>query len=245
MRSNAEWRHWGQVDPLWAVDSRPGKQAGSGTPWTDAEFLARGEQYFSSVLPHWQQYGIGRRRCIEIGCGAGRITRPLLGVFDSVVAIDVSPEQIQTSRRLLGDDAARVDYHIVTAPRVNVPAQSCDGMYSTEVFQHFSDFWMLETYLREVFQALQPGGTICFQAPVLGIHPRSGVRYVIRRIALTIARTLGWRRMMEYRHYSAPRVFGVLKNAGFTDIELRAFPVAHHDGPHAYFLARKAGRAIA
>ena len=245
MRSNAEWQHWGRVDPLWAVDSRDGKQVGGTTPWTAAEFLASGQQYFASVLPQWRQYGIGHERCIEIGCGAGRLTNPLLDVFESVVGIDVSTEQIQLARRLLGEKAARVEHQLVTVPRVGVAPESCDGMYSSEVFQHFSDLSMLEAYLMETSRALKPGATICFQTPVIGIHRRRTARYAVRRVALTAARAVGWRRMMEYRHYSAPHTFAALKRAGFVDVELRAFTVAHHEDPHAYFLARKAAAARA
>lgn len=244
MHSNSEWRYWGKADPFWAVNSQPGREAGGRRPWRPDEFLASGQAYFADVLRQWRQYGMGTKCCIEVGCGAGRITRQLLASFERVVAVDVSPDQVDLARRLLGEDASKVKFVVVDEPRLGLAAESCDGMFSCEVFQHFSDFAVFDQYLREVYKALAPGGTVAFQVPVAGLHPFSPIRQRVRRLARTVARAVGVRRMMEYRHYQAPRVLATLHDAGYTDCELRAFRVADHTGAHAYFFARKphAGR---
>src|SRR5688500_9297341 len=117
-------------------------------------------------------------------------------------------------------------------------------MFYCEVFQHFSDFAVFDQYMRDVYKMLAPDGTSAFQVPVEALHPYSSIRQLVRRIARTVARAVGVRRMMEYRHYQAPRVLATLHDAGYTDCELRAFRVADHTGAHAYFFARKphAGR---
>jgi SAM-dependent methyltransferase len=239
MKSNAEWQHWGRVDPLWAVNSRPGKQAGSAEAWTDEEFLASGRLYFEDVARQWQQYGMGTRRCIEIGCGAGRITHQLAERFDEVVAIDVSPHQIEKARRLLGAAAAKVTFHLVREPAVPVAPDSCDGMFCTEVFQHLSSYHMVARYLEAVFAALAPGATICFQLPVIGVHRRSPWRSAFKTSTVSIARALGRRRIMEYRAYPVPTVFATLEQAGFAECEMRVFEAHAHPDRHAYFFARK------
>lgn len=240
MNSNAEWRRWGESDPLWAVDSTGGRRRGTANDWEHdlAAFLERGREYFASVRPMWAAYGMGSERCVEIGCGAGRLTNQLLDDFDRIVAIDVSPHQIDKSRELLGPRSARVEYHVVDEPRIPVAAGSCDGVFSAEVFQHFSDYGMIDAYVRAAFSALRPGGTMAFQVPVMGIHPRRPLAPVRDR-ALAFARGLGWRRMMEYRYVSAPKVFASLSSAGFADAQLRVFSVGGHEGiGHAYFFAR-------
>lgn len=40
-------------------------------------------------------------RLLEIGCGNGRLTRRLAGVFASVVGVDPSAEEIARARRLI------------------------------------------------------------------------------------------------------------------------------------------------
>src|SRR6476620_5701387 len=94
LQSNREWLFWGRHDPLYAVATRPGKQAGGPAPWTADEFLETGRLYFADVYRHWRQYGVGSEHCAEIGCGSGRVTRQLVAHFRRVTAQDVSPDQL-------------------------------------------------------------------------------------------------------------------------------------------------------
>ena len=73
MRSDFEWKYWGVVDPLWSVAAWNGKDVGAASAWTPTEFLRLGELDFADVWQHWQHYGVTAGRCVEIGCGAGRI----------------------------------------------------------------------------------------------------------------------------------------------------------------------------
>src|SRR5258708_2555315 len=95
LKSNTEWKQWGKDDPLWGVASWDGKQKGGASPWTDEEFYALGESDWQDFLRHWRQYGIDTRSCLEIGCGAGRITRQLAKSFDRVYGVDVSEDMIR------------------------------------------------------------------------------------------------------------------------------------------------------
>ena len=242
MRSNREWMFWGKTDPLWAVNSVRGKKRGSPGAWCDGDFLGSGAAYFESVLPQWRGYGMGSGHCLEIGCGSGRITNQLLNVFKQVTALDVSPDQIESARRLLGAKADRAAFMLVDVPQVPLPDCSLDGMFSCEVFQHFDDFSGVESYLRAVFPKLKPGGTICFQIPVSGVHNISMPRYWLKRAVTAAERLAGRPAIMEYRLYPAPRIFQALGGAGYKDCEMRMFPVAFHEDGHAYFFARKAVR---
>src|SRR5438045_5783200 len=117
MRSDEEWKYWGRADPLYAVASWRGKEAGAPGAWTDEEFLKLGESDMADVLAQWRHYGLSPARCVEIGCGSGRMTGPLAGVFDQVVALDLSPEQIERARSMLRSRSSRVTFHAVTAPK--------------------------------------------------------------------------------------------------------------------------------
>ncbi len=239
MRSNREWVFWGKADPLWAVNSVRGKERGASNPWTAEDFLESGAAYFDGVRSQWQNYGIGKAHCVEIGCGSGRITNQLLTVFDKVTAVDVSPDQLETARRLLGSKAERVNFVLVETPQVPIEGDLIDGMFSCEVFQHFSDFSGIELYLRAVFPKLKPGGTICFQIPVSGLHGYGTFQYFVKRAAIAVKRLAHFRAIMDYRFYPAPLIFKTLRNIGYRDCELRMFPLADHEGGHAYFFARK------
>lgn len=239
LRTNKEWIFWGEHDPLFAVTTRQGKDIGGEAPWTAEEFLATGDRYFADVYRQWQQYGVGSDHCVEIGCGSGRITRPLLRRFNRVTAVDVSPAQLENARRLLGDDARRVTFTLVSQPALPVDGESCDGVFSCEVFQHFDSETPLAAYLRDAARVLKPNGTICFQVPVRGVSRRSFLSSRVRHAALRLARKLGRRRMMIYRQYDASTILHLLVQNGFCEPEMRVFRAAEQEGMHAYFLAKK------
>lgn len=239
VHSNQEWIFWGRHDPLFAVAVRPGKQVDESAPWTVEEFLEMGRRYFADVYRQWQQYGVGAEHCVEIGCGSGRITRQLLGHFRRVTGVDVSQDQLDNARRLLGPDAERLALARVSEPVLPLAGASCDGVFSCEVFQHFDTPQPLGEYLREASRVLGAGGTVCFQVPVRGVHPASLLSSAIRTAVLRLLRRLGRRRMMIYQRYRANLVFELLAQAGFRDLEMRLFQAAEQQGFHAYFFGRK------
>jgi SAM-dependent methyltransferase len=242
VRSNREWIRWGKEDPLYGVLTFRGRDARSEDAWTPEEFMQYGEADFADILPHWRSYGMGSRRCIEIGCGAGRMTRQLLSVFEEVVAVDVSDEQIELARNLLGDAAARVTFAAVSEPAIPAEDSSCDGMFTTLVFQHFSDVGGVEDYVRLTHAKLEPGASVCFQIPVIGAHGiglRVFARYTVRRIGVAARRLRGDLAVMDYRVYTAARIFRMLEEAGFVDAELRVFRIRSRDEFYSFFFARK------
>ncbi|HEX2722174.1 MAG TPA: class I SAM-dependent methyltransferase [Gemmatimonadaceae bacterium] len=237
--TNREWIYWGERDPLWAVSSGAGRQRGGDREWTAEEFLAEGAAYFAPVRHQWAHYGMGTEHCLEIGAGSGRLTRQLLESFKRVTAIDVSAAQLDNARRLLGADAERVEFAVVDEPMFPVPDASADGLFTAEVFQHFSSFAPIESYLTDGFRAMKSGGTACFQLPVFGVHPVSHTRFALRAARTTLERALRRRKVMDYRFYRASRVLTTLERIGYVDCQLRAFNVGAHEGQHAFFFARK------
>ena len=121
LRSDREWIYWGERDPLYSVVTRAGREAGGLNPWTAEEFLETGRRYFAYVLLHWTRYGVGSRHCVEIGCGAGRITHQLLDQFANVTALDVSPAQIERAKLLLGERAGRTRFALVSETLIPIP----------------------------------------------------------------------------------------------------------------------------
>jgi len=242
MNSDAEWRYWGTRDPLYAVAAWKGKEKSSSNPWTSQDFLELGTSDIEDVLQQWRQYGIESGRCIEVGCGSGRMTGGLLKAFSSVIALDVSQDQISKAISHLGDKLDRIEFKVVAKPEIPVPDDSCAGMFSCHVFQHFSDFNGIVTYLREAFRKLTSGGTICFHIPVKGAHHKAcqsdlllGLRNLVARMDRILHRYKVW----EYHRYPTERIISMLGGIGYRDIELRIFPMRSNGDYHSYFFARK------
>ena len=74
--------------------------------WTESEFMESGQQAVQNfVLTDMENICHGKDpkklKVLEVGCGAGRVTRALANVFGEVHGIDVSGEMIREAKRLL------------------------------------------------------------------------------------------------------------------------------------------------
>ena len=243
MRTNPEWKYWGRHDPLWAVASKEGREVGGPNPWTPEEFLALGASDFEDVLRHWTHYGVHPGRCVEIGSGAGRMTKPLAQVFDSVLALDISADQILRARELLGSGSRNVDFRVLEQPVIPTAEASCDAMFSCHVFQHLPGKEAVATYLRETHRVLRPDRSVCFHVPVPGAHissRQSALGYAARNFYTRIKRALGILDIAEYHWYPVRDIFLMLMDLGFKDPELRIVAMSSNGDYHSYFFARKA-----
>ena len=246
MRSTTEWRFWGRHDPMWAVATWKGREHDGPHPWTIDDLRAAGRSDCSDIMRHWNHYGrIDGGTCVEIGCGSGRLTSALIDHFDRVVGIDVSPDQVDVAKRVLGDKVSRVAFSIVEDPVIDAPPESCSAMISTQVFQHLSEYSGIVAYLQATYDALQPGATICFQIPVPGADNTELLSVGHRAfdsVWARVNRAIGRHRFMEYNRYPANRLVSTLTEIGFADVEVRIFRMSATGRRRSFFFARKPSR---
>jgi len=137
--------------------------------WTDEEFFRSGEQMvaeeiFTDMTNVCQGRWPKRMKVLEIGCGAGRVTRALSDVFGQVHAVDVSGEMIRQARQALADRPNVVLYQNNGADlSVLPPDLQLDFAFSCIVFQHIPSREVIESYVREVHRMLRPGALFKFQ----------------------------------------------------------------------------------
>jgi SAM-dependent methyltransferase len=136
--------------------------------WTDEEFFKSGSVWLEDyVLPDFNRlYGDRSRkemRVLEIGCGAGRITKPLSMTFGRVDAVDISPEMIGRARAAL-KDCSNVRFHLNNGVDLSMfPADQFDFAVSVIVFQHIPRRVIVENYIAETWRVLRPGSLFRFQ----------------------------------------------------------------------------------
>ena len=136
--------------------------------WTDEAFFATGERTVAEeILTDMTNICQGREpkqmKVLEIGCGAGRVTRALANLFGEVHAVDVSGEMADRAKRALeGHPHAHV-YQNNGMDLSIVPGENFDFAFSTIVFQHIPSRNVIENYVREVSRLLRPGGLFKFQ----------------------------------------------------------------------------------
>ena len=146
--------------------------------WSDEEFYRSGEitveqQILNDPGNIYQGKDPKQMRVLEIGCGAGRITRALAGLFGEVYAVDISEEMVRQANLALrgfpkahalrnnGNDLSVVQEH--WRARYGDEPPSFDFAFSIIVFQHIPSREIIESYVREVNRLLRPGALFKFQ----------------------------------------------------------------------------------
>jgi len=138
------------------------------TAWTDEEFFASGERTVAEeILTDMgnicQGRAPGEMRVLEIGCGAGRVTRALAKLFGEVHAVDVSGEMVRLATEALRDFPKVFVYQNNGKDLAVVPNLQFDFAFSSIVFQHIPSREIIENYVGEVQRLLRPGGLFKFQ----------------------------------------------------------------------------------
>lgn len=234
--STDEWRALAREEAvLTNILAWPGKE----DPWTEEDFYAVGETDWEDFRHHWRHYHpeVGGT-CVEIGVGAGRITRALAPEFDRVVGLDVSQDMVDRARRVAPD---HVEFHVVDAERVPLADDSADAVFSVHVLQHLDDYDAMRRYLAEARRVVRPGGSI-----MVHIELRSRPRSLWDRVRLEIGLWRSRRGLKRGRKHTLVRmnifqsedIFALLAELGFVDAELRAFHVRSNGYLHQFFFAR-------
>jgi len=113
-------------------------------------------------------------KALEIGCGPGRIMRPLSADFAEIHGIDVSDEMIRLAREKLRAVPNAHLHHTRTSDLSLFPDESFDFVYSYAVFQHIPSRELVLGYLADARRVLKPGGILRCQINGL---PESSQRY--------------------------------------------------------------------
>jgi ubiquinone/menaquinone biosynthesis C-methylase UbiE len=237
LTTTEEWRAAAKVDPLYAVASWPGKR----NAWESDEFYEVGASDWEDCEARWRQYdpGLGGH-CVEIGCGAGRVTRSLAQSFATVTATDVSDEMLALAR-----DACPSNAELIRVDATEVPLgdASADAAYTAYVLQHLAEPEHVIAYLREIFRVLRPGGTAMIHVALRRERSLHTVRLLAGRSYWWAKRQLsrGGASVVAYtsREYRRAEIRGWLEHVGFADVELREFRLRSNGTVEAFWLTRK------
>src|ERR1700678_2329540 len=153
----------------------------------EAEFFATGADVvrdLESQLPRLR----AKSAALEIGCGPGRLLRPMSRHFAEIHGIDVSDEMVRLASERLRDTPNAHAHRGSGAGLEIFPDERFDFVYSYAVFQHIPSREVVFHYLREAHRVLKPGGVLRCQLNGLPAHAReydtwSGVRVAPGEIA--------------------------------------------------------------
>ena len=155
-------------------------------------FWARGPRLLREVLGKLDAPAIEPHHdVVEIGCGVGRITRPLSELARSVHALDVSPEMLARAREA-NPGLANVEWILGDGASLRgIADASADVVFSHVVFQHIPDPAVTFSYVRDMGRVLRPGGWAAFQVSNDPDLHRPRQRSVRVRLATRLGREPG------------------------------------------------------
>ncbi len=136
--------------------------------WTDEQFFASGERTVAEeILTDMTNICQGKdpkqMSVLEIGCGAGRVTRALARLFGQVYGVDISGEMVARATQALADHPNAHVFQNSGADLAVLGNVQIDFAFSSIVFQHIPSREVIESYVKEVHRLLRPGGLFKFQ----------------------------------------------------------------------------------
>jgi SAM-dependent methyltransferase len=157
------WEAFGRTDPFFGVLSDPTRHGGR---WSPDDFFDSGDAHVAKLLRTLRDLGLPPLggRCLDFGCGVGRLTLPLSHHFEETVGVDVARSMIALARRH-GARGHRCRFVVNKAPHL---ARFADGafdlVHSCLVLQHIRPEVAVR-YVREFLRVCRPGGLVVFQLP--------------------------------------------------------------------------------
>ena len=97
MSTDTDWDKWGEIDPYFGVLSSDEYRADNLNEELRAKFFHSGDVYIRRTLDAVRSHldaGYQPERCVDFGCGVGRLVIPLAGLSREVVGIDVSDHML-------------------------------------------------------------------------------------------------------------------------------------------------------
>jgi len=244
--TNDEWKRWGDADPLWGVATWKGRRRGESDAWQDAEFYRFGASDWSDFVRRWERFGLDKTSCVEIGCGAGRITASLVHDFGEVHALDVSDGMLNYARpRVTG-----AKFYLTDGVRIPLGDSVMTAAFSCHVLQHLDSSEASVPIFAEIHRVLAHNATLMIHVPIYA-WPLGGRRFS-RALFEWLFITRQWlarRKAAVNRLRGAPMMRGtwyelgwlssMLTGLGFVDLEFLTFAVSSTGSLHPFILARK------
>lgn len=197
------------------------------TPGGQIRFRRRGE-----VVVVGARMAPGQR-VLELGCGTGLFTEVFARTGAEITAVDISPQLIERARRRMHGWS---NVRLVLGPFETAPLDPpFDAIVGSSVLHHLD----IAPSLRRIFELLKPRGLMCFAEPNL-LNPQV---FLERR----------FRNWPPFRSYTSPdetafvrfSFTGVLRRAGFDEIQLTPFDWVHPYTPARFLrVVQHIGRVL-
>jgi 2-polyprenyl-3-methyl-5-hydroxy-6-metoxy-1,4-benzoquinol methylase len=100
-KADRDWENFAKISPYYGVIISEGYKTENLTDERIADFFTTGEKFIETILDDINQHLDGEFqpvRCLDFGCGVGRLTVPLAMRFPQVVGMDISETMLAEAR---------------------------------------------------------------------------------------------------------------------------------------------------
>jgi SAM-dependent methyltransferase len=213
----ATWDELGRVEPHWSVITNAKFRAAT-IGENKEEFFGSGKIDLETMRDTAARYGIrieDYKDCFELGCGVGRVTPWLAGVFPGVIAADISAPHLEIARETIAErrcQNVRFDKLDALVDLQSLP--EFDVFFSVIVLQH-NPPPVIAQILTTIFRKLRPNGIGYFQ-----IHTfAQGYKFIVNKYLdeLVVSRS----RKMEMHVLPQDALFALIEECGCQLLEIR------------------------
>jgi len=131
---------------------------------------------------------------LDIGCGSGRTTIPLLQAGYNVIGVDITPEMIETARSIAKTKNLKIDYRIGDATQLEFDDDTFEGaIFANNGWAQIPGKDNRQKAINEIYRVLKPGGIFIFTSHKRYISLRNFLFWIIKWIQYHILVHIGIR----------------------------------------------------
>ncbi|MGO1000007.1 class I SAM-dependent methyltransferase [Lysobacter sp. CA196] len=112
----------------------------------------------NAFLRTLERNGIESGRLLDLGCGTGSSTRPLLDAGYAVLGVDIAPDLLRHARARCGDENCL--FVAMDGKQLPLADASVDAVVVYVVLSYLTDDGQASTLLKSIRNALKPGGSL-------------------------------------------------------------------------------------
>jgi SAM-dependent methyltransferase len=179
------WTHLGATCPYFSVLTGRAYQPDNVDDNALDEFWASGKRETVRIQGILRRVGykddLNTKTCVEYGCGVGRVTTALAGIFAKVYAYDISANHLQLAKER-AENLQQKNIEFCPVDGKDNDLEGCDVFYSRLVFQH-NPPPIIRELIAKALGSLRAGGIAIFQVPTYGIDYSFNVQdYLTRKV---------------------------------------------------------------
>ena len=211
-RDMVNWEKYAKQNAEFYILSRP--EINYRTSEGREFFFRSGVEDSRRTLERIQHLLPGRERCVDLGCGIGRLALPHARSFTEVYAVDISATMLGKLQLTCEENAVR-NVRLFLVDEAWDEEKVTDYVYSFMVLQHISDFNLIVEHLRRIHRTLKPNGIAQLH---FDTRP-ANVWYKIRNSVPDIFLPVVYRRGLRRVRRSSADLMNAFHNAGLRVID--------------------------